>query len=248
MAAVRRLSDRRRCDAARAAPSCGATRAGRRWCRSATFPRDKAGRSPLPFPWRSSANALTEPAREERAELGYVLGTAGRARVYEPTAGVVLRKWSSAPHREQDCHRRPSHRRRSPVQATKCAKRRLPSPCDASLSAPRIWPGRDRGSGPAAPTGVGEPEASPGTPPLRAGAIPAAAPAGTLGTAAVLDRNDRRNEAELDTARSLRAGTPTTTTGSMPPFSGHGARAVMNVTASYDGDSRKPGVAAPGFR
>jgi hypothetical protein len=90
-------------------------------------------------------------------------------------------------------------------------------------------------------------EASPGTPRPRAGASLAAALACTRGTAAVPDRNDRRNEAELDTARSLRAGTPTTTGGSMPPFSGHGARAVMNVTASRRRRLQKARGYSPGL-
>ena len=169
-------------------------------------------------------------------------GVAGRALASEPKAGAAHRKRSSAPHRERESHRRLSDRRRSPVRATTCWKAELPSPCDASLSAPRFWPGGDRGSGLAAPTGVGGPEVSPGTRRRRAEANPVAATADIPNTAADPDRNDHRNEAEFDTARSLRAGTPTTTTGSMPPFSGHGARAVMIVTASYDGDSRKPGV------
>ena len=173
---------------------------------------------------------------------------AGRGLPAEPKAGAALRKRSSAPHHERQRHRRLSHRRRSPVQAMTCSKPELPSPCDASLSAPRIWPASDRGSGPAGPTEVGALEASPGTQRPRAGANPAAARARTLGTAADPDRNDRRNEAEFDTARNLRAGTPTTTTGSMPPFSGHGARAVMIVTASYDGDSRRLRVAPLGLR
>ena len=75
-----------------------------------------------------------------------------------------------------------------------------------------------------------------------------AAQAGTRHKGAAPDRNDRRYEAEFDTARNSRAGTRTTTTGSMPPFSGHGARAVMNVTASYDGDSRRLRVAPLGLR
>jgi hypothetical protein len=60
------------------------------------------------------------------------------------------------------------------------------------------------------------------------------------------DRNDRRIEAGFDTARRSRAGTPPTARHSMPPISGHGARAVMNVTASRHRRLQKARGCRPG--
>src|ERR1019366_5258424 len=112
------------------------------------------------------------------------------------------------------------------------AMTRLASPCDASLSSPRSCPGDDRGTGPDAPTAAVGPGASLGRRRTPDAATHACVRADTPSRDVAPDRNDRRGEAELDTARSERAGTPRTTRSSMPPLSGHGDRAVMNLTAS----------------
>ncbi len=112
------------------------------------------------------------------------------------------------------------------------ANARLASPCDASLSCPRSCPGGGRGTGPDAPIAGVAPGASPDRSPTRGAPTRVGVPADTPGKGAAPDRSDRRGEAELDTARRGRAGTPRTTRSSMPPLSGHGARAVMNLTAS----------------
>jgi len=150
----------------------------------------------------------------------------------EPRAVTAPRRSSSAPHRELKRHRRPFCRQESSATVMTCSGPRLLSACDASLSGPETCPGPDRGSEPVALPAAAWPEASPDTLRLHDAGTHADALACIHCIAAGPDRSDHRNEAEPDTARNSRAGTPTTTRNSMPPFSGHGARTVMTSRSS----------------
>lgn len=161
-------------------------------------------------------------------------------------AGVPLRTPSSDAHRESNGHCHPSCRGRAPTCRMISSGTALPSPRDASLSAPRTWPARDRGIGLAAPIGDVAPGPSLGMPLRHGGANHAVAPGGSRRRDAGRDHSACRNEAGSDTARSWRADTRSKTRRSTPPLSGHGARAVVNVTASRHRRLQKARGCRPG--
>ncbi|AUX29621.1 uncharacterized protein SOCE836_017120 [Sorangium cellulosum] len=122
---------------------------------------------------------------------------------------------------------------------------RLASPRDASLSARRTCPAVGRGSGPGERHAGGEREAGSGRRRRRAGATHGVEAGGSRGTGAGRDRSDGRGEAGRGSGCTGRGGRRTTTTGSMPPFSGPGARLVMKVGDSGRRSSRRPEGGSP---
>jgi hypothetical protein len=189
---------------------------------------------------------------EDRAELAELArtGSAGAALggASEPTGGVECRRACSVRNYVSKGHRRPFCRSRSPARRTTSATARLPSPSDASLSVRGTCPEVGRGTGPAEPRAAAERVTSCDMQPRRDEASHVAGPGGIRRRTVAPDRNGRRIEAGSHTARMTRADTLPTTRGPMPPTSGHGAPAVVIVTASdgFAGDPRRPRVPALG--
>lgn len=163
-----------------------------------------------------------------------------------PRAGAALRRARSGRHLGFDRHRGPFGRRRSPARPGTSTRPRLPSPCDASLSARRTCPAAGRGSGPGERPGGGEREAGCGRRRRRGGATHDAGAGGSRCRGAGRGRSAGRVEAGRGSGCRGRGGRRTKATGSIPPLSGPGARLVVKEGDSEGGAPEGSRVAALG--
>lgn len=145
-------------------------------------------------------------------------------------------------------HPGPFGRRWSPARSDSSPGSAVLSPTDASLSRSKTWPDAP-GISPAGPPAAVVSVASCGMNRRPDASIRGAAQARTGRRTCARNRTARTTEAAFDTARNSRAGSSVTARIPMPPFSGHGAPAVVNIKFS-DGNwrPRRPGVSAPGLR